>query len=498
MADDPVNGTAARWLWILLTALTAILVSETHLERGNTLHANGAWKSSKTDLDRGVVGAVAFMITRVPLHHDRLNLGAWHGFQQVMYRHTLDLRGAEFAFRLEPDAYLSFILDENPVGFSGLRLSRNDAFPSRLFTATAEGAFLESSPIALAIGGGWHHCAVSFQKGTVAVDGSPVATIPAHTGPRTVGFRGGFRESLVDDVRLHPAHGAPIVERFRNTRGYVVVLLVALIATLAVQAATLTAMRWTVGFSAPLPFHGVLVALSLTVIAAGLFGAERLVLGKRYPTEIVMDLSEYRDTIESERDVLERLRRLPRTTRPRVLFLGTSQTWGAGAARDRDTFVRRIERALGVECINAGVPGAQSTFLLEHYRAEWVDLGPRVTVVDLANNDSDGRMFTRSLVALVELNQARGIGTVFVLEPNSTEYDERRPLEFKHAVMRRVASRMGVPVVDMDAYLAAHHDDGFLWWDHVHLTSFGQRLFTDRLVPEIRAVLDGDGRAPGP
>jgi len=48
----------------------------------------------------------------------------------------------------------------------------------------------------------------------------------------------------------------------------------------------------------------------------------------------------------------------------RVLVVGTSQTWGAGAARAEDGFVERLERLLMAaeperrwECINAGIQG---------------------------------------------------------------------------------------------------------------------------------------------
>jgi hypothetical protein len=55
-----------------------------------------------------------------------------------------------------------------------------------------------------------------------------------------------------------------------------------------------------------------------------------------------------------------------------------------------------------------------------------------------------------------------------------------------------VAQAASAPIVDMQAYLAQNEDRGFLWWDSVHLTSFGQRLFAERLLPELVAVLRGN------
>lgn len=51
--------------------------------------------------------------------------------------------------------------------------------------------------------------------------------------------------------------------------------------------------------------------------------------------------------------------------------------------------------------------------------------------------------------------------------------------------MRRLGTELRVPLVDMHAHLRSSRDTGFLWWDQVHLTSYGQRLFADKLYGEI-------------
>jgi hypothetical protein len=51
--------------------------------------------------------------------------------------------------------------------------------------------------------------------------------------------------------------------------------------------------------------------------------------------------------------------------------------------------------------------------------------------------------------------------------------------------MREVGAATGTPVVDMMALLAGERDTGFLWWDGVHLTSFGHRRFAELLHAEL-------------
>jgi len=57
-------------------------------------------------------------------------------------------------------------------------------------------------------------------------------------------------------------------------------------------------------------------------------------------------------------------------------------------------------------------------------------------------------------------------------------------------VLADLAAELAVPLVPMHRHLARHGDEGFLWWDFAHLTSFGQQLFAERLLEELRAVED--------
>ena len=83
---------------------------------------------------------------------------------------------------------------------------------------------------------------------------------------------------------------------------------------------------------------------------------------------------------------------------------------------------------------------------------------------------------------------------MFVAEPNSIE---RRPtdsqhgdLAVKHRIVRTIAARHGLPVIDLQWYLTEQKDAGFIWWDFVHLTTLGQRLVAGKLARDLAALLD--------
>jgi hypothetical protein len=128
-------------------------------------------------------------------------------------------------------------------------------------------------------------------------------------------------------------------------------------------------------------------------------------------------------------------------------------------------------------------------------------LRPDAVVINLSSNDSvrvngssadaGAGTFAASLNAFADLNASKGIRTIFMLEPNSMERRLER-LGENHRVMREIAHARGVPVIEVQDYLNENSDRGFLWWDEVHLTSFGLRLTAERVATELERILWGN------
>jgi lysophospholipase L1-like esterase len=504
----PAGAIAA--IYLLSTALAAGVICESVLHRRNTLHNNGAWLSSKVELDKGVIGAVAYVLTRPALAMNVLNLGAWLGHQEVLFRQKVSPRRVEFDFRLEDDAYLVFVFNKHANGYAGFRFSRNARFESISFSATVGGRFLDRQSLEPGVlDDGWQHAVVEFGEKdvTLGVDGATAGRwegTVAHE--QQVGFRAGGIPACVDNVEIDSGDLLGIFrETFAGRHGWPKVLLAVALGLILLHGlllAFVVARRG--GAIAPRIIY--LATLNASIFVGGglYYLTDFFVLSQRYAPP--SDFRDYVNTIESPMEVRQRLRDTypvsPVDGTVRMLFIGTSQTWGAGARTEDETFVRRIERALNeraasperYECINAGISGTDSSDLLRYYREEWIDWDPRVVVINLATNDLRPNVLGRNLAEFLSLNRLRGIRTLLVMEANSPE-QERKHLLLNHEAMRHVAAEHPTPIVSMHTYLAGRCDAGFLWWDFVHLTSAGHELVAERILPElVRLMAEADHR----
>ena len=521
-AHAPTRG-ARFWLVaatvaFLLTVLATTLLSLTR----NTLKKNGRWLVSKALVETDLMGAQPYLEGTQALAHNRLNLGAWHGFQEVLFKKKLVPQEVSFRFLPSWNGYLVFIFNKGPDNFEGIRLSSDPDRESAYFTALGTGEFLEKRPLHLEDleCETWHHCCISFAENglTVDLDGEQAAVDCGPLDePKWLGFRNGWQTVYVDDVRIIERGGRPQHDEcFDNRAQFWPAFRFALVRAVPISVLLLFALRlftgtWRrslVNFTA-IGISAVAVALTLSVFVS-------YFLAERYPKVSRKLLRQEQQLIERCINTLDQARagrefatKYTRTgpldTR-RVLFLGTSQTVGDGATVQSEAFVNVIERALNdhlrpagrCECINGAVDGANAALLLECYQRDWVAYGQELCVINLCCNDSDREatppdVFASLLRRFVEVNQAAGIKTLFVLEAVSTEVREGFRL---HPVMARVARENNVPIVDADAYLDAHRDDGFLFWDLVHLTSFGHKLLAECLLPPIVEQLDIEPASP--
>jgi lysophospholipase L1-like esterase len=502
-AQSPRRSVARALLPALLALLAAWALQSLALQLGNTLHANGRWQSTKVGLDHGILGAVSFVATRTALHRQHLDLGVWHASHELLLREPVVLERLSLRFRLRRGGWLAVISAHDGERFEAVRISADPDFPPACLAGTAAGAFTAKRPVALPDPGrGWHSLALAREGEMLRVelDGAALARCPvALAGPARIGLRGSAADHVeVDDVRVESS--APprvLVEDFANHRhaGPLFGALLAAIAALDAAVALRVSRRGAAAAPA-------LAAVNLVVlVCAGLaLLADALYFGRLHPERI--DFAGFENRIEYDGQITRRLaREYPLEAPPpgvrRILVLGTSQTWGSGAAHPEDVWVRRLEAGLQAdarlgerfEVIDAGLPGEVAAKLRERFEESWAAWRPEVVLVNLGNNDRDPERLARELERIVAIAREAGSRVAFVPEANRLESRSEKSLHTlraNHAAMREVAKRLAIPVVEVHGRLAAESDSGFLWWDRVHLTSYGQERLARHLL-EARA-----------
>lgn len=509
MAPGRVQSVAAvviAFFTLLLAAapLTAFVEGEE-----NTLFKNHKWIVYKTRLAKDVMGHDSYYMGPQALAGYRLNLGAWHGYQEVLFREKVRPKSIAFDFHLAEGAYVVAEFDREHTGsYFGLRLSSNARFPHAMVEVDQDGGFLSKEEIPRPpLSPDLPHAArLEFLRDelVVYVNDSEWSRMPYQsTDSEWVGFRGGALPAWVDNVIVtDQSRGTVLVDRFDNRwtllaglwRPIGIGLLLACLVAIVFryfQGAWTTAL-WN------------LTALHLCLAAATIpLGAYRVyVQSQHYPSETPELMRKEEEWVARRYEHIQGALDTKHTydapdDRLRVLFIGSSQTFGSGATEPEDTFVERIRAALSpppagfpeIECINTAIPGEISLNLYQHYAAHWIDYEPDLVVINLSVNDAKYHDFAENLHKFATLNRARSIDTLFVLEAVSIE--EHVDGLFTHAIMRDVGEEFGVPVLDSHGYISERFDDGFLWWDVVHPTSYGHGLIADFLTPRIVEQLRG-------
>jgi lysophospholipase L1-like esterase len=181
----------------------------------------------------------------------------------------------------------------------------------------------------------------------------------------------------------------------------------------------------------------------------------------------------------------------------KILLLGSSQTWGEGALRPSDRMAHQIYRRLrelagtpDILLVNPSFKGASSPELYKIYKEKLHFMYPDLTVVNLSTNDSSLETFAKSLNDIATFSRKQNAAVMFVQEANNSNFP-RSSLAQKHRIMAEVAEKNDIFCLDMHAYLSSDDmvDSGLLWFDFVHLTSYGQKRAGELIAQHIFTIL---------
>lgn len=506
--------------------------------------------------EMGMMGGDPYLITRSPLAGNMLHLGSWFGYQEVIFRQKLNPSEIRFRFRLQDEAYVSLIFAKTEAGFTGIRLSHNSEHRPAYFEATREGEFKNLAILrSLQIANGWHEAIIKISGGmlTATNDGVEILRVKATLPPAAqIGFRGGMREADVDDVVIRDSSGAEYTESFRNVQRFLPVAVLNFVTLLGLTAIAICA-HWIA--TRRVDLRAALMKSSVVMGVAILCGGLYFLFDFFYWSRLSVDAlskpipSERRRAFKSDVEFLRhqfterwyglgggiqitsasviklgypdnRIYTGPilclrgsgcqkisggklkedfdqKKTAYRILFVGTSQTVGAGAQKLEETFFVRTHRFLAeklaptveLESLNMAVSASNASRLFKEYQEQVIRFNPDMAVINLSINDNEDDL-ERGVSDFLEGNRLRGILTVLLEEPSSSELSPDGQAR-KYAILRSLGKRYDVPVLQLNAFLDDPDvkDTGLLWWDFVHLTSYGQDRAARWLAPQLLRLI---------
>jgi lysophospholipase L1-like esterase len=537
---------------ITLLPLACILTFCT-LYSQNTLFHNDKWIVQKRMAKLIVMGSDDFFLTRVPLFQNSLDLGRYFGYQEILLKEQINPKTLQFKFKINNDSYLDIIYNLTKEKFNGIRISRRSDSPSMIFESNPEGKFLKKIPIDINIESSrWNLASIAVEPKGLALNINDRKITSPSIPPfslGSVGFRSGILGAIIDDINIQLLNGKSFTEDFNNTKNwftifilnYLLLLILSFFifhkrrgkdfifswAMVLMTATTLASLWFFFDFfyysNLTHRLNGITKEITTndhphffnfekirrsyflfwSVLAGEKIVSYRHYLDRGYPiwriyqgpivcsslkNSCLYGKSPLSVTITSQKELFYR-----------TLFVGTSQTIGAGSKSIADTFFAQQHQKVKLmlkdhtflESINMSISGSSSEELFKIYQQNYLKFRPDLVVVNLSSNDGAQDIFEENIEKLLKLNQSYAIKTILLEEANSHEYGKIKILLQNHQILKKIAKAYNVPVYPLHSYLSQPeiYQTGKLWWDFVHLTSYGQTVVADWLAPKIFAEL---------
>ena len=459
------------WLLALLSLASFWFGAWAISERFNSLALYPVWQSKKAELALGVMGSQSFLVSPYSLRTKKLNLGAWHGYQELRYEKWLHFSEVDFSVSLKLDGHVvAFFENQKGEKPLAIRLSRDPNFPSAFLSVAADGHFLSKETIDF-IPPEEFNVSIRYKDGlvSVSVNQSDIGRKKWQMAEKIrLGFRGSESDpTLVSNLKINTSMGHENLyfDRFHGRN----------IFWATVCWAILFMFFLKIGF---LGGNGRLsvASFSLTIILISCLYI--FYFSKQYST--VLDLTGKPNHIERPETVLSRLQKLPSIPEGIFLFLGGSQTWGAGSSKADFSWVAKFSaknRSLPYHFVNGAYSGAKVTDLKIPLQIVQKKGPVKILFLIVGHNDYGNARFREQLEELLALVDTKVTSIWLLQEPVSPE--NIKAMKEAYGVVSLVAQKTGAHYFDASRALEYKVDEGFLWWDRIHLTDFGQSLMAE-------------------
>lgn len=507
------------------------------LYSGNTLYRHPLWTGAKRQLQMTTVGANEFVLSRPALARNRIHLGTWWGLHGLNYRPEVEPTKVTARVRLLDGAYIYMTFGDRDQAV-GLRLSHSPRWDSAAVVLRNNEEILSEKKISTPLSEKVHAVTIQLDgsKARLFLDGSKVDEVENTPHKGQLFFRGSFKDAEILSVDITGRDGPILEESFSNTYLWrpMALLTIGVLAVFCVLLQVFSSQKFLTVLTGLLTVG--LIGLSYlffdyfgwssvqqsastralrleTHLPLSMFEKYRFQAAEKLyelfgapPLSLDGLASEGYAPVQYDRGPffclgdkpceyvpdLDKARELTKATHrgPRMLFVGTSQLAGAGANSLSDTIFARTHRYMQthwsphLESLNISVSGGRTKEIQKSYRDSLSAFRPDLVVFDLAFNDMPEELES-SLPEFIEMLRDEGARVVMIKEPTNNEVGY--PNEDRQKNAQAIAERLNVPFLLLHDYMNDPETirKGLLWWDMVHMTSFGQALAAAWLDPQL-------------
>jgi len=378
---------------ILITA-AVILIWLIYAPLKNTLNRNGRWLSSKIALGKYVCGSEDFFCGRPALAFNHLNLGAWHGFQELITKSDFPLSSIDVDFYLSNHSYFYFIFNKTQDEFSAVRLSNHSLFPSAFLKIKDSGEYISTQAFTTPdlLANRWHHLKLIFDatNNKLGINIDHQETIAINTSITTskqhIGFRGSYQTVLIDNILAANQYNQIVFSdnfNYHDPQAVIKFVFVFLLLTFVAASIYFSIKRIKMNsaialYSTIIFLFNLLLFLVMAKIYIHFFYINAYPNPNSPLNRLLVSLQIQPSTVENKLYVHVKQNKIDRYKNDssfKILFLGSSQTWGAGAKRADEIYVKVAESIANQQqpkikytFINEAINGVTSGDLLKYYK----------------------------------------------------------------------------------------------------------------------------------
>lgn len=489
-----------------------------YLNFTNTLALNSKWQVTKSQLYNPGYDGTIYKNQTQALAYNALNLTAWRGWHEVYLNQAVAWKKLSIKFRPSEGSFLYFIFHRTEQDFSAVRISYAFIYPNALISAKYTGEFIDQKPLIIEQlnGEGWQELTLKkassdSQEVEVWYNNENIATYSTKTDPNgSIGFRAGKNEILVDDVVAYGDKGEILLnEKFDNLGHFWEFYLYLILAEIAFNISFWLFLKKRRQLLRPLINFKLGFWILFFFINCFILGFSSI-LRARYPNpnswfNKLKSQFEYKNAdgaawsqIQNQNLFTNYSKAATDSSQTKIMFIGSSQTEGEGSGLKNENFVSQFKNLLDQSpllktkkfvIINNGKPGTTASQLVEFFKNQWIKLKPNVVIINLSGNDQEyqtGPDFATALEEFVDLSREYNFKLVFLAEANNIEF---KPKLATHQTMKEIALKNKLTFIDMHKYLASNQNNGILWWDFIHPTSYGYKLIAKQLFDQLKTKL---------